>query len=181
MRRNLIFRSVGGKFLMSILWRKNFTISIFLFSSPRTQFFLIFDFLKILGSIPDYNRNNIGHIIQQTPWLWKRLYMKWIIFLWLHQDRRYVLFISWGRQDEKQVGADLGQAQTGNSYWVGVLLHVRRIKWKSVGPIGPSLPQPPYLTSLRKLQYTSTRTNVAHASIVAHTTKHNGARTYVFA
>ena len=28
-RRNLIFRSVGGKFLMSILWRKNLTISIF--------------------------------------------------------------------------------------------------------------------------------------------------------
>ena len=39
-----------------------------------------------------------------------------------------------------------------------------------VGPFGPLLPQPPNLTSLRKLQYTSARTNVTHASIVAHTT-----------
>ena len=29
--------------------------------------------------------------------------------------------------------------------------------------VGPSLPQSPNLTSLRKLQYTSTRTNVTHA------------------
>ena len=53
-RRNLIFRSVGGKFLMSILWRKNLTISIFLFSSPRTQFFVIFDFLFWYHSIIVY-------------------------------------------------------------------------------------------------------------------------------
>ena len=31
--------------------------------------------------------------------------------------------------------------------------------WPNVGPFGPSLPQPPNLTSLRKLQYTSARTN----------------------
>ena len=42
--------------------------------------------------------------------------------------------------------------------------------WPNVGPFGPSLPQPPNLTSLRKLQYTSARTNVTHASIVAHAT-----------
>ena len=42
--------------------------------------------------------------------------------------------------------------------------------WPNVGPFGPSLPQPPNLTSLRKLQYTSARTNVMHASIVAHAT-----------
>ena len=36
--------------------------------------------------------------------------------------------------------------------------------------VGPSLPQPPNLTSLRKLKYTSARTNVTHASIVAHAT-----------
>ena len=42
--------------------------------------------------------------------------------------------------------------------------------WPNVGPFGPSLPQPPNLTSLRKLQYTSARTNVTHTSIVAHAT-----------
>ena len=36
--------------------------------------------------------------------------------------------------------------------------------------VGPSLPQPPNLTSLRKSQYTSALTNVTHASIVAHAT-----------
>ena len=41
------------------------------------------------------------------------------------------------------------------------------IYWPNVGP---SLPQPPNLTSLRKLQYTSARTNVMHASIVAQAT-----------
>ena len=34
----------------------------------------------------------------------------------------------------------------------------------NVGTFGPSLPQPPYLTSLRELQYTSARTNVMHAT-----------------
>ena len=42
--------------------------------------------------------------------------------------------------------------------------------WPNVGPFGPSLPQPPNLTSLRKLQYTNARTNVPHASIVVHAT-----------
>ena len=36
--------------------------------------------------------------------------------------------------------------------------------WPNVGPFGPSLPQPPSLTSLRKLQYTSAR----NLSVVVH-------------
>ena len=46
-RRNSIFRAEGGKFSTSILWRKKLRISIFSFSSPRTQFFSNLDFLLI--------------------------------------------------------------------------------------------------------------------------------------
>ena len=42
--------------------------------------------------------------------------------------------------------------------------------WPNVGPFGPSLPQPPNPSSLRKLQYTRTRSNVTHASKVVHVT-----------
>ena len=35
--------------------------------------------------------------------------------------------------------------------------------WPNVGAFDPSVPQPPNLTSLRKLKYNSARTNVLHA------------------
>ena len=37
--------------------------------------------------------------------------------------------------------------------------------WPNIGAFGPSVPQPPNLTFLRKLQYTSARTHVAHATL----------------
>ena len=46
-RKNSIFLSEGRKFSTSILWRKKLRISIFSFSSPRTQFFSNLDFLLI--------------------------------------------------------------------------------------------------------------------------------------
>ena len=79
--------------------------------------------------------------------------------------------------------AELGKKNVSGNFLIYVLLGIppplplpngmvahALTYWPNVGPFGPSLPQPPNLTSLRKLQYTSARTNVTHASIVAHAT-----------